>query len=592
MTAASSAPEAKPIRPRSRPTVGFTVLWSTDNNYGGPIWQGAIDAAQEADINLLAFTGKRYRREGLEGYFPEAVGQMNATTVDGMIVVSSSLASIRQLGGYGAFPVVTISESNPECPGVISDNESGIHAAMTHLIKEHGYRRIAFIKGVEDDMAAIARLHAYTEALRKHDLPQDDQLILPGSYDIVSGEAAASLLLEQQARFEAIIAANDLMAIGAMHTLQKQGVRVPYDVAVIGFDDAREAHYTTPPLTTVRQPLYGMGRRAVELMLARLRDEIPPAEEVLPTELVIRQSCGCLSADVQQAASRSAGEHIGGLRDWLGSAFRLPSVQRSSITADMKHTLDALSAGLDADWAEQLLDAFLNDINHPVDGAFLAVVDKISRQIMAQLAPVSALQGPLSALRRHIQPQDSGNRRAEDLLQQARVFLGEAALRQQEQQRAQDEAENDVLSQIGGALITTFDVTKLMDLIARELSRFDIHQCYIALYEDPGHPPDYARLVLAQSDGQRIPLPLEGQRILTRDLLPAELLPKQRFQLLVMPLYFSDEWLGFVVFEISLQKRVRTVYEVLRSQLSSALKGAQLSRHVAGNSQEVNSTST
>lgn len=583
MTSTSFVPNAKPNRPHTRPTIGFTVLWSTDNNYIGPIWQGAMDAAQEYGANLLAFAGKRYRLEGNEGYFPEGVGQMNATTVDGMIVVSTSLTSIRQLGGYGKFPVVTISESNPECPGLVSDNEGGIHAAMSHLVKEHGYRRIAFIKGNEDDTAAIARLRAYTEALRKYDLPQEDQLVLAGSYNIVSGETATRLLLEQQTGCEAIVAANDLMALGAMRTLQKQGVRVPYDVAVVGFDDAREAQFTTPPLTTVRQPLHGMGRRAVELVLARLHGETLPAEEVLPTELVIRQSCGCLSADVQQATSLGIRDHIGGLQDWLSGAFRLPQVRRSSVIADMKQMLDAPSADLDADWAEQLVDAFLNDMSRPAANTFLLAVDQIARQIMAQEVPVSALHGPLSALRRHARPQESGNRRAEDLVQQARIFLGEAALRQQAQQRAQEEAEDAVLSQIGGALITTFDFKKLMDLIARELPRLDIHQCYVALYEDAGHPPDYARLMLAQRDGQRIPLPAEGRRILTRDILPAELLPEQRFQLLAMPLYFGDELLGFAVFEISSQKKVKTVYEVLRSQISSALKGAHLVRQVAGN---------
>lgn len=581
MTSTSFVPNAKQSRPRTRPTIGFTVPWSTDNNYVGPIWQGAIDAAQEYGANLLAFAGKRYWPEGREGYFPDVIDQMNATTVDGMIVVSTDLASIRQLGGYGVFPVVTISDSNPECPGLVSDNEGGIHAAMTHLVEEHGYRRIAFIKGAEDDVAAIVRLRAYTEALRKYDLPQENQLILPGSYDIVSGEAAARLLLEQRAGFDAILSANDLMALGAMRALQKQGVRVPYDVAVVGFDDAREAQFTTPPLTTVRQPLHGMGRRAVELMLARLRGEDLQAEEILPTELVIRQSCGCLSTDVQQAASRSIRTHIGGLRDWLGGAFQLPSMRRSSVIADMKQMLDAPSTDLDDDWAEQLVDAFLSDMSRPAMSTFLVTLDQIARQIVAQEIAVSALQGPLSALRRHVRPQETNNRRAEDMIQQARVFLGEAALRQQAQQRAQEEAENDVLSQIGGALITTFDFTKLMALIAQELPRLDIRHCYIALYEDAGHPPEYARLVLAQRDGQRLPLPAEGQRILTRDLVPAELLPTRRFQLLVMPLYFSDELLGFAVFDISLQKRVKTAYEVLRSQLSSALKGAQLVRHMA-----------
>lgn len=586
----TSPSKTKPIRPGQRFTIGFALPWRTDNNYIGPIWQGAIDAAQEYGVDLLSFTGPTGWAQSFIDV-PELACQMNANTVDGMIVVTTPLASIHRLGDYGAFPVVTISGSNPECPGIVSDNEGGILAAMAHLIEEHGHRRIAFIKGPETASSAFARYHAYIETLRKYHLPEDEQLILPGNYDIASGQASVKLLREQQVEFDAIIAGNDLTALGAMHALQEQGVRVPYDVAVVGFDDAREAPFSTPPLTTIRQPLHGMGWRAVELVLAKLRGETLPAEEVMPTELIIRQSCGCLSIDVQQAASRGAGDRNRGVRGQFGRSFQLPAARRAAIAAEMKQRLNASGTGLDADWAEQLVNAFANGMNHPAASGLLAAVDKISRQIITQGTPVSALQGPLSVLRRQTQFQGPSSWRAEDLWQQARVFLGEAALRQQAQQRAEAEAEDAILRHIGETMIVTFDVARLLDLVARELPRLGIHQCYVALYEGTGGPSEYARLVLAQKDGHRIPLEAGGQRTLARNLVPTELLPEGRYQLLVMPLHFSDELLGFVVFEITLQRKVEAVYEVLRSQLSSALKGAQLIRHVAGNAQEVSTTS-
>lgn len=590
MPSISLSSSARSIQRRARPTIGITVPWSTDNNYIVPIWQGAIDAAQAHDVNLLAFAGKQFWLENQQGYLPDALRHMNTATVDGMITLSAPLGSIRQMGGYGAFPIITISESNPECPGIIPDNESGIQAAMAHLIQEHGCRRIAFVQGVGAD--AVARFRAYTEALKKYRLPIDEQLILPGSYDIASGESAARTLLERRSDFDAIVAANDLMAMGAMQALQEQGVMVPYTVAVVGFDDAQEAQFSTPPLTTVRQPLHRMGWRAVELVLAQLSGEtLPVEEEIVPTELVIRQSCGCLSVDVQQAASQNAGDRIGGVQNLLGRSFQLPAARRISIAEEMRQRLNGSGSGLDADWAEQLVDAFSDAMNHTSRNALLTAVDRVSRQIMTQGVPVSSLQGPLSVLRRQTQFQGPDSWRAEDMWQQTRVFVSEAALRQQAQRRALAEAEDAVLRQIGETMIVTFDVARLMDLIARELPRLDIHQLYVALYEKFGSSTEYARLVLAQKDGQRLPVEASGQRILARDLLPIELLPARRYQLLMMPLHFREELLGFVVFDISSRKKVAALYEVLRSQLSSALKGAQLISHVAGNAQGVSTTS-
>jgi methyl-accepting chemotaxis protein/DNA-binding LacI/PurR family transcriptional regulator len=575
-------------RRRARKVIGFTVLWATDNNFVGPIWQGAMEAAREHNVSLVAFTGRQGTMIRDHARFsPAAQSQISATNLDGMIVLSSTLDEVRWPEAYGSIPIVTISQGNPECSGVLADNHSGMSAAVRHLIEVHGYRRIAFIHGPTNETDGPIRFRAYTDTLAEHSLPLDQGLVVPGDFSVDSGAAAVRSLIDRGIDFRAVVAANDNMALGAMAELQAKGVRVPYDVAVSGFDDAREASFATPPLTTVRQPQQDMGRRALELALAGRSGAAGRTEEVLPTELIVRQSCGCFSTDVRDAGTQAGRSRAG--RGW-GAA--------GSITAqEMRRALEVPADGLDADWAEQLIAGLRSDVGDARSNNLLAAVDKMSRRLIAAGRPVGALHGPVSVLRRQAHFARKGER-TEDLWQQTRVFLGEAALRQQAQQRAAAEAAEVVLRQLGQGLITTFNVTELMNLIARDLPKLGIDSCYVALFEEPGEPPEYSNLILAVADGRRTSLPGTGLRVPTRELMAAETEPNRRYSLLCMPLHFLDENLGFVLFEVASPEKVGVVYEVLRSQLGSALKGALLFRerdaligHVAADAKNLTSTS-
>jgi DNA-binding LacI/PurR family transcriptional regulator len=181
-----------------------------------------------------------------------------------------------------------------------------MRSMIAHLTQTHGHRRIAFIRGPETNPEAEQRYQAYIDVLTEYGLRFDPDLVAPGSFVASSGESAVRLLLdERKATFEAIVAASDSMAIGALRALQDRGIRVPYDVAVVGFDDIEEAKATTPSLTTVQQPLIDLGKRATETLLALLNGKEVPAQVIVPTQLMARQSCNCLSAMTTQAAAGS-----------------------------------------------------------------------------------------------------------------------------------------------------------------------------------------------------------------------------------------------------------------------------------------------
>jgi LacI family transcriptional regulator len=220
--------------------------------------------------------------------------------VDGILIGEGFVAPsiIERLAAR--VPVVVIA-GNPRPPGeragdvVAADNFSGSAAIITHLITDHRKRRLFHVDGPSNSPDAGQRRLALEHMLRLH--PQC-RLIgsTQGILSVRSGELAGETLLarHRDALPEAIVCVNDQMAIGVLRALAAGGVRVPEDVAVVGFDDIAVGSLYEPTLTTVYQPMRMLGQRACARLLDRIADPGQrPAVELLPTELVLRSSCGC-----------------------------------------------------------------------------------------------------------------------------------------------------------------------------------------------------------------------------------------------------------------------------------------------------------
>jgi len=195
-------------------------------------------------------------------------------------------------------PVVVVAgDTDQRCADVVAaDNWSGAHAVVTHLVAEHGRRRLFHVDGPASAPDAKVRRLAMQAVIDAH-----PGTVLTGSYSgrfsVGSGEDAAVRLLDAAAGRplpDAIVCANDQMAIGVLRALAARGVRVPQDVAVVGFDDIFPASLGDPPLTTVRQPIRELGEHACERLFERIAEpSLRPKVELLPIELVLRSSCGC-----------------------------------------------------------------------------------------------------------------------------------------------------------------------------------------------------------------------------------------------------------------------------------------------------------
>ncbi len=264
---------------------------------------GISQVAEQFGYRMLFETVRDPSRSGA---YLELVG---GKRIDGLIVVNPAVedTGLGQLIESG-FPAVLVGTlKHPKECSVNFHTGAAVRQLIGHL-SSLGHRRIAHVAlSPPGPVATNARLASFRRSMKEAGLAVDEALVACGDYSAESGRLATARLLDTGKRFTALFAANDTLALGAMKALRERGLRVPQDVAVVGFDDLPFSAFTDPPLTTVRNPGVAQGQLAAQKLLALLRHE-PLAERVtfLDTELVVRESCGAgLAAPRRRPSARA-----------------------------------------------------------------------------------------------------------------------------------------------------------------------------------------------------------------------------------------------------------------------------------------------
>ena len=274
---------ARSLSTRSTRTIGV-VLPDLHGEFFSEVIRGIDLAARQNGYHLL-LSGSHADRDEMR-----AVVQAVRGLVDGLIVMSPDLEPSALLADLpSGVDVVMLNSRVDGRASITIDNSGGAREVVRHL-HSAGHARIAFIAGPPHNADAESRRRGFRTATRAASI---EAIELAGDFTEASGHEAGQAIMAMRPRPTAVFAANDSMAIGALSAFREAGLRVPQDLALVGFDDIPIARYLTPPLTTVRVEIAELGRRAVVHILAALENgDGVKKRDVIKTTLVVRESCG------------------------------------------------------------------------------------------------------------------------------------------------------------------------------------------------------------------------------------------------------------------------------------------------------------
>jgi phosphoserine phosphatase RsbU/P len=549
---------------RIRARVGLFITGGT-YVYQSELIHGAHEECARRDLDLVCLTGGNVGRPDPRNYSYRLTTPADldaAIMVPGTWGNAPDAAPVRALlEPYLAIPTCIIGARIPGVPSVCIDNESGVAGLTRHLLEVHGRRRIAFIAGLGSE--ALQRQKGYERALREFGIEPDPELFFAGDYNIDAGRAAAKRWCAgSKPLCDAIVAANDWMAAGALKELHERGLHVPRDIALIGFDDIDRARFMAPPLTTIRQTPRLLGIEAVAQIADLLAGRSRELDVMVPALPQIRRSCGCgglvsaqQAAEGEEAAPRS-----------LVSSARLAPMLRTE--------LGSLAAALPEASSEDLVGAVLEASS--VEGAerFLSrLSDAVS--LTAERGNVHPWYRVLSRLREQVTPHwyatGHTGTEVEVLFARAYAVIDERA-ELAEAQRLQ--AREDLMLQLhetSREARMALDWPALCRVLSEHLGRFRVPRFYVAT----GRSGAASRQLYAFEDGQARPLPAEGITFRSGSIVADEVCPATRTSLVVHALSVHEEVLGHCCLELGPQDGL--ILKTLSEVISSSLKAAQLS---------------
>ncbi|MDP1547035.1 MAG: substrate-binding domain-containing protein [Anaerolineales bacterium] len=559
--------------------------------WGAEFMAGVLDVAKEYDVNVVYFAG------GKPAAIPSTVNGENSYGLydlikpghfDGILLSAdiahgTSLEEIRKFTRvFESTPIASFAIPAEGVTSFMADNEGGMRSVIRHLIEVHGFKRIAFVRGPAGQVEADQRFKAYKEELKAHNIRFEESLVLQGDYSPESGRAAIRTLLDERGiRVQAIASSNDRMAFGVLEALQQRGVNVPESVALTGFDDVSESQSMGVPLTTVRQSFYEIGKQAFESLLKRINGETVENSTILPSQLVVRWSCGCLPESIQSAVvlPREVA-HTGRLENKRDAAIRA-LFGAAGISEDDPAAVQYM------DVFGRTWDIFLTSLRETEKSdSFLKMVQAMVEVFQRNGYDFHTWQNVISTFRKYALGGINSSTtmlRAENLFQQARMLMGELSQRAQAYRRLQFEQQEEALSNFSFSMAPAMTFDGIGDAITKNFPSLGLARWYVMFYSDvsaPGSisspPPESYRLLL-QYDDNKFEIPHENAAMGTGRLVPRGKTPEDhRYDALVMPLSLASNRFGFMWVEMG--PRDWDIYVRLKNLLSSALLRTMLAQ--------------
>jgi signal transduction histidine kinase/DNA-binding LacI/PurR family transcriptional regulator len=568
-----------------RPIVGLLVN-DLVGSYQYGHWIGLEEKARELGCDFVSFNGGEYLSTDVQKRMRNAAFTLaTPDDIDAVVLLAPAVANTLShdeiaefVKGLAPLPVVVAGLEIPGIPTVLVDNAAGMDAAVEHVVGFHGRKRPLYLGGTSINPEAIERRNAFLGALARHGLPVDPELDTVGNFDFGQSRNIVLDRLDRGIAFDSVIAANDDMALAAIEALKERDIRIPEDVIVTGFDDIEDATFSTPSLTSVRQPVVEQGRQCMAMAMDRLAGKQVPLMTHQPARLVARGSCGCHSASIAE-----------GRFDLPSSIVPLTMGSEESFLAIKDEFGPSEASVVESQEFAVFLKSLSNETTSLLKGISLVPFENLIRNHSHPEDDNDRWQLFLSRMRKGCipmlpsRPEDMAE--IEGLFHQLRLVAHERAVGESAYKSMKIERWTRQLHETGSHLITTFDVASLIETLARDLPSLQLNACHILLRE-PDDPEDHLRLILSYCQGVRYELPPEGKLFphhgIIRDLVH---MGKNRSTLAVEPLYFDNIPLGFALLELAPRRGI--LLDALRTQISTALMGARLATQVRARTTEL-----
>jgi DNA-binding LacI/PurR family transcriptional regulator len=575
------ARSSRPPPDRARQRYALLVD-SLDDEHEQSVVHGSLSAARELDARLVVVAGGPVdtpdERLRAGNFAFDLVGRDNAL---GILVLSSALGNAagperlaEWLTRYAGIPLCCMGVPIPGLVSVRVDNATGITEAVSHLVKVHGKQNIGFIRGPTQSDEAEVRYAAYREALVAHGIDPDPRWVAEGDYHRPSGSQAVRTILDQKRvsvhALDALVCANDYMALGALDELTRRGINVPEQIALIGFDDMASAATSRPALTTIRQPGGEQGREGLKLLRLLASGGAPPNDCVLPVELKVRRSCGCTSLDL----GLTPRPHSPG----MAGSFEASLIQRRQvIVAELARAAHGSFGAAGSDWESPLLSALIEEMRDGKQGALSRKVQRLLLRLEQAGSDLSAAPLVLSTLRRQaltcVPANGEARERLEDSISDAQLLTTDMVtqvavnMARAGMSRARALARQVQDQMFGGG-------APLSRALAEHLPGLGVDACVVAAVVKRSESEwlGQVRFGFAPSkghpDAETLPLTL---------LLDHPHVQSSR-TLFLLPITLGSEVLGVAAFSVTTQLARSELLEDLRELFATVLKVAQF-RH-------------
>jgi DNA-binding LacI/PurR family transcriptional regulator/serine phosphatase RsbU (regulator of sigma subunit) len=527
--------------------------------------------ARRHSCDLVAVLGRELEHTDLNERTQNVIFDwISPDSVDGVIALSGVLVNFagsgaltRLLERLSPVPVVSVGVGLPGVKSITVDNRAGMRKAVQHLLERHGCTRVAYISGPPDNQEADARLQGYRDALLTHGLTPAPELVTYGRFTLPTGQDCMNELLARGCEMDAVAAANDYMALGAMDALRNRGIAVPKQMRVLGFDDSPLAGLSSRPLTSVAQPAEAMAERALEVLLEAIAGESSESLTVFSPQVVLRHSCGC--------------GHVDQLWSTPPSSTRRSALEvvRSSPAA-LVDVLASFGVGAGQWWnlrCTELIQALERELRGEAE-AFFHLVERLTEAAPEAGVSLDNLRRSITALKRTI-----GAASIDGAPGLERVWLSSLNAISEANRRAEGRASLDLFERFidlrysGQRLSMSLEADSIAAELERSLPLVGVTSACIALLDE--RHPDLLRPILILDERRARPGALGSYA--KRELIPRDLFANERSSFVVMALTFETEVFGVFVVDGNASP---LVCEMLRTQISAAMKLGRMQRRV------------